>query len=451
MTIRVAFLGSRPFGHFVLNALCHNENVEIVACVTKEPGEKAWWHLDPHQINAAPVMTCEDLASVDFDLAISANYWKIISPEMIAKPRLGFINTHHSYALSIRGTNITTHAILDARKYNRWFHGTTLHYINEDLDKGPIIASDMCPITEQDTAGSLFAQIETLARRQFLNWLPIITTARPAVSYPEDNHPIYPRSALPDKNIKNLSDPLTVYDLVRALEFPGHEPAYTMKNDQKNYLTVSSQFGERIFIDAGDGRVVFQAGPDFSIVPHTPHERGQYDNGTDRLIIRLMEKRDLEELRLLHNEEMTLYRLTDIQHVSELQQNAWFDSMSASKSSRRYIARRRDTGDLVGIFRIDHLDFINRNCFVGCDIAPKHRGQGFATEFYRYILNYLFEQMGLHRVHLVALKENGPALNLYHKLGFKDEGLSRETIYRNGNWQDLISMGLLKSEWQSKK
>ena len=53
-------------------------------------------------------------------------------------------------------------------------------------------------------------------------------------------------------------------------------------------------------------------------------------NGTKRLYIYIMEKRDLEELRNLHNEDGTLTKLSNVDHVSELDQEKWFSSMSES-------------------------------------------------------------------------------------------------------------------------
>ena len=88
-------------------------------------------------------------------------------------------------------------------------------------------------------------------------------------------------------------------------------------------------------------------------------------NGTERLVIRLMERRDIEDARLLHNDDSTLKYLTDIAHVSEESQQTWFQAMSTSRSSRRYVARRREDDRFVGIFRIDRLDPWNRNAFVG--------------------------------------------------------------------------------------
>jgi RimJ/RimL family protein N-acetyltransferase len=172
------------------------------------------------------------------------------------------------------------------------------------------------------------------------------------------------------------------------------------------------------------------------------------DNGTERLAIRLMERRDIEEARLLHNDDETLSRLSDISHVSEMQQEAWFQSVSTSKATRRYVARRRVDGAFVGVFRLDRLDPWNRNALVGADVAKNMRGQGYATEMYRYVLDYLFNQVGLHRVGLVTLETNTPAIGLYRKLGFVDEGVERQAIFRDGRFQGLVAMGLLAEEWQ---
>lgn len=172
-------------------------------------------------------------------------------------------------------------------------------------------------------------------------------------------------------------------------------------------------------------------------------------NGSERLLIRLLERRDLEEVRLLHNDDGTLARLTDIAHVSEPQQEGWFQSVSTSRTSRRYVARRRPDGALVGVFRIDRLDPLNRNVFVGADVAPALRGQGYAKEMFGYFFRYLFDQCGLHRVALVTLETNAPAIALYRKLGFVEEGRERQSIFRDGRFQDLIAMGLLADEWRA--
>lgn len=165
---------------------------------------------------------------------------------------------------------------------------------------------------------------------------------------------------------------------------------------------------------------------------------------TKNLVIRIMEKRDIENARRLHNDDSTLFQLTDVEHVSEAQQESWFQSISTSRRSKRYVAHEKKTGDFVGVFRIDELDFKNRSACVGLDIARDKRRRHYSYEIYGYFLDYLFDQCGLHRLYLVTLETNAVARNLYAKLGFREEGRNREAIFRDGCYMDLICLSLLK-------
>lgn len=172
-------------------------------------------------------------------------------------------------------------------------------------------------------------------------------------------------------------------------------------------------------------------------------------NGTRRLVIRIMEQTDIEEARLLHNDDSTLCRLTDVAHVTQEAQQAWFKAVSTSRGSRRYVARLREDSSFVGVFRIDRIDSWNRNALVGADVVPEYRGRGYASEMFGYFFDYLFNQCGLHRLGLVTLENNESALHLYRKLGFTEEGRERHAIFREGRYWDLVSMGILAEEWRA--
>ena len=43
---------------------------------------------------------------------------------------------------------------------------------------------------------------------------------------------------------------------------------------------------------------------------------------------------------------------------------------------------------------------------------------------------------------------NERALRCYEACGFQREGLLREDEYTNGRYQDIVAMGLLRSEWE---
>ena len=167
----------------------------------------------------------------------------------------------------------------------------------------------------------------------------------------------------------------------------------------------------------------------------------------NEFIIRLIEKRDIELARQLHNDDSTLFQLTDVTHVSECQQEKWFETVSLSNKSRRYSIFHANSGSFIGIFRLDNIDYINRNLCVGLDIVSEMRGRGFAKGIYKYFMDYYFLQHGFQRLYLTVLSDNKIALNLYSSLGFVEEGRQREAIFRNGKFIDLICMSVLSHEY----
>ena len=56
--------------------------------------------------------------------------------------------------------------------------------------------------------------------------------------------------------------------------------------------------------------------------------------------------------------------------------------------------------------------------------------------------------MNLNRIELSVLKNNLRAINFYKKIGFKEEGINRQAIYKNGEFVDVIIMGILKEDFQ---
>ncbi len=258
--VRVAFLGSRPLGKYALELLHSYDDVEIVAVITKEKHDTAWWDQDPDDLgHKFPQVDLEDLKSIDFDLGVSINYWKIIDSETINRPKLGFINLHHSHNLYLRGRDMTSHAILNARKSGIWHHGTCLHYTDDGLDTGPVIASLACDIDESDTSWTLFDKTEKIGRELLEEWLPRVLKAKLPTCKPSENNPIQLRNGLSREIELDNKTSLEVYDFVRAFDFNNlFEPAYYIDEfGKKIYLTTSKKFGQKIFINVDEDKSVY--------------------------------------------------------------------------------------------------------------------------------------------------------------------------------------------------
>jgi ribosomal-protein-alanine N-acetyltransferase len=84
---------------------------------------------------------------------------------------------------------------------------------------------------------------------------------------------------------------------------------------------------------------------------------------------------------------------------------------------------------------------------VGYEIAPAYWGRGYATEAARAIMDFGFEELGLHRVWSYTVAENAASQRVMEKLGMRYEGRLRETQWYKGCWWDTVVYGILKEEW----
>jgi [ribosomal protein S5]-alanine N-acetyltransferase len=81
--------------------------------------------------------------------------------------------------------------------------------------------------------------------------------------------------------------------------------------------------------------------------------------------------------------------------------------------------------------------------------AAALRGQGLGREITRLVVAWGFGDLGLHRIELEVLASNTRAIRCYLACGFRREGVRREAELYPDGWKDLISMGLLRSEYET--
>jgi len=90
----------------------------------------------------------------EYDLIVLARYMQVLSPGFLAAIRTPIINIHHSFLPAFAGAN----PYAQARERGVKLIGATAHYVNEELDAGPIIEQDAARVTHRASADAL-AQI----------------------------------------------------------------------------------------------------------------------------------------------------------------------------------------------------------------------------------------------------------------------------------------------------
>jgi RimJ/RimL family protein N-acetyltransferase len=89
---------------------------------------------------------------------------------------------------------------------------------------------------------------------------------------------------------------------------------------------------------------------------------------------------------------------------------------------------------------------------LGITIGDKgYWGRGYGRECVSLLVDYAFRHRNLHKVWLHVHAANGRAIRAYAACGFVEEGRLRAHVWSNGEYDDLLVMGLLCSEWQQRQ
>jgi len=123
-----------------------------------------------------------------------------------------------------------------------------------------------------------------------------------------------------------------------------------------------------------------------------------------------------------------------------------------SQNAKSYIIVEKENEKSIGVVSLINIDYKNRNAECIIDIGEKeYWGKGFGSEGLRLVLDYAFYEMNLHRVSLRVFSFNVRAIRMYKRIGFKEEGNSRQSLFRDGKWHDIIHMGILQTEYFEKQ
>jgi phosphoribosylglycinamide formyltransferase-1 len=97
------------------------------------------------------------------DLIVLAGFMRMLSPELVKKYSGRILNIHPAILPSFKGT----HGIDDAFNYGVKVTGVSVHFVDEEMDHGPIILQAPVRIEENDTLESLEAKIHKVEHKLY--------------------------------------------------------------------------------------------------------------------------------------------------------------------------------------------------------------------------------------------------------------------------------------------
>lgn len=94
------------------------------------------------------------VAALEPDLVVLAGFMRVLSADFVH--RWPVLNVHPSLLPAFPGA----HAVEDALAWGAKIAGVTVHFVDELVDHGPIVAQEAVPVLEDDTAETLHARMQ---------------------------------------------------------------------------------------------------------------------------------------------------------------------------------------------------------------------------------------------------------------------------------------------------
>ncbi len=226
---RIVFFGYSEVGYECLSLLLERGD-HVVALITHEdnPQEKIWFKTPavaarekgmpvfaPEKVNTPEWI--ERIAALQPELILSVYYRHMISPRILALPRLGAFNLHGSLLPKYRGRAPINWAVLHGESRI----GMTLHRMVKAPDAGAVVDQEGVELGPRDTAEQAFRKVLPCARRVLARQIDALLAGTASETPQDDVQATYFGGRKPeDGRIRWAQPSAQIFNLIRAVTDP---------------------------------------------------------------------------------------------------------------------------------------------------------------------------------------------------------------------------------------
>jgi ribosomal-protein-alanine N-acetyltransferase len=92
-----------------------------------------------------------------------------------------------------------------------------------------------------------------------------------------------------------------------------------------------------------------------------------------------------------------------------------------------------------------------QNAYIGYWMDEALAGKGYTPESVAVVLQFAFEELGLHRVQISIIPRNTASRRVVEKLAIRNEGVAERYLEINGTWEDHIRFAVTAEEWEVRR
>jgi len=234
--MKIVFCGGKNIGYNCLKHLIQHSEIEVALIIPNLDSDISpdRWYLSVTEValtHNIPLLgtnnineNFEEIKQVNPDCIFSVYFDQIFKKTIIDLPVKGIINLHFGLPEYYRGCYPTTWAIINGEKLT----GVTLHYVDEGIDTGDIIAERLIEIKKGYTGKDLYNLCTEIGFELFKDMLPLIINDKCETRKQNNGKAYHHDREFPSHEVKLPKD---VYNYIRALIFaPFPSPFFNIGN-----------------------------------------------------------------------------------------------------------------------------------------------------------------------------------------------------------------------------
>ena len=106
---------------------------------------------------------------------------------------------------------------------------------------------------------------------------------------------------------------------------------------------------------------------------------------------------------------------------------------------------------MVGTCGFTAFNCTSDSAEVGYVLNPEYWGRGIATEALTRVMEFGFDELGLHRIEAKFIEGNEPSRHVMERVGMTYEGMHREAMLVKGAYVNVGVCAILSSEWKNRE
>lgn len=171
---------------------------------------------------------------------------------------------------------------------------------------------------------------------------------------------------------------------------------------------------------------------------------------TDRLILRKFKYSDAEYMFKNWGSDPKVSKFlswsthSDV-NVSQKIINNWIEEYN--NNIYNWAIELKSIHEAIGAISIVELDQASEACEIGYCISSRYWNEGFTSEAFKAVINYLFKEVHINRIAAKHDIDNPASGRVMKKCGLTYEGTLRESKKIKGKLGSFAVYSILKSEW----